>query len=144
MKSDLSRSSFLFSRVVFYTIKNLITDRDRIHDLRPIRRRKGMTKYLVKWVKNEALMPQDPVMMAKLQLSLLEGAKADMKSGKITDWGSFNDASGGYFIAEGNESDIYNGILKYYPYISFDAKAVVSVDQVIESINKIMVEMKPK
>jgi hypothetical protein len=107
-------------------------------------RRKIMTKYLVKWQKNESLMPQDPVMMAKLQLSLLEGAKADLKSGKIIDWGSYSDASGGYLIVEGNESDLFNGILKYYPYISFDAKPVLSVDQVIEAINKIMIESKPK
>jgi len=103
-----------------------------------------MAKYLVKWQKNESLMPQDPVMMAKMQISMLEGVKADLKSGKMSDWGSFSDASGGYFIAEGTESDLFNGILKWYPYISFDAKPVLSVDQVIGAINKVMIESKPK
>jgi hypothetical protein len=103
-----------------------------------------MTKYLVKWQKNESLMPEDPAMMMKLQLSLLEGVKANLKSGKMIDWGSYCDASGGYFIAEGNESDLFNGILKWYPYISFDAKPVLSVDQVIGAISKAMSESKPK
>ncbi len=88
-------------------------------------------------------MPEDIALMAKLQLSMLENAKADLKSGKISDWGSFCDASGGYFIAEANEFDLFNGILQYYPYISFDAKPILSVDQVIESIKKAM-EMKSK
>jgi len=102
-----------------------------------------MTKYLIKWQKNESLMPPDPSMMAKLQLSLLEEAKASLKSGKIIDWGSYCDASGGYCIAEGNESELFYQLLKWYPYISFDAKPVLSVEQVIEAIRKAMIESKP-
>jgi len=102
------------------------------------------TKYLIKWQKNESLMPEDPAMMAKLQLSLLEEARANLKSGKMIDWGSYCDASGGYYIADGNESELFDQILKWYPYISFDAKPVLSVDQVIGAINKAMIESKPK
>jgi len=79
-----------------------------------------MTKYLIKWQKNESLMPEDPAMMAKLQLSLLEVARANLKSGKMIDWGSYCDASGGY------------------------CKPVLSVDQVIGAIDKAMIESKPK
>ena len=50
-----------------------------------------MTKYLIKWQKNESLMPPDPTMMANLQLSMLEEAKANLKSGKTIDWGSYCD-----------------------------------------------------
>jgi len=103
-----------------------------------------MTKFHIKWIKNESLMPQDLAVMAKLQLSMLEGVKALMKSGDITDWGSYCDASGGYCIVEGNEAEIFDAIMKWYPYVSFDAKPVLSVDQVIESINKAIVESKPK
>jgi hypothetical protein len=103
-----------------------------------------VTKYLIKWTKNESLMPQDPAMMANLQLAMLEGVKAFLKSGKIIDWGSYFDASGGYFIAEGNESELFDQMLKWYPYISFDGKPVLNVDQVIEAINKAMVGQKPK
>ena len=71
-----------------------------------------MTKYLIKWQKNESLMPPDLTMMAKLQLSMLEEAKANLKSGKMIDWGSYCDASGGYCIAEGNESELFDQLLK--------------------------------
>ncbi|MCJ7443874.1 MAG: hypothetical protein MUO26_04985 [Methanotrichaceae archaeon] len=103
-----------------------------------------MAKFHIKWLKNESLMPQDPAMMAKLQLSMLEGVKASLKSGKLTDWGSYCDASGGYCVMEGNEAEIFDEILKWYPYVSFDAKPVLSVDQVIGGINKAMTESKPK
>jgi len=103
-----------------------------------------MTKYLIKWQKNEPLMPPDPVMMAKLQLSMLEEAKASLKSGKMIDWGSYFDASGGYCIAEGNESELFDQLLKWYPYITFDAKPVLNVDQVIGAIKKVMIESKSK
>jgi hypothetical protein len=89
-------------------------------------------------------MPEDPAMMANLQLTLLEEARANLKSGKMIDWGSYCDASGGYYIMDGNESELFDQILKWYPYISFDAKPVLSVDQVIGAINKAMIESKPK
>jgi hypothetical protein len=62
----------------------------------------------------------------------------------MIDRGSYCDASGGYFIAEGSESEIFDAILKLYPYISFDAKPVLSVDQFIGAINKTMSKSKPK
>ena len=103
-----------------------------------------MTKYLIKWQKNESLMPPDLATMAKLQLSMLEGAKENLKSGKMIDWGSYCDASGGYCIAEGNESELFDQLLKWYPYITFDAKPVLNVDQVIGAIKKVMIESKPQ
>jgi hypothetical protein len=102
-----------------------------------------MTKYLVKWQQNESLMPPDLAMMAKLELSMLEGVKESLKSGNIIDWGSYCDASGGYCIAEGDESELFDQLLKWYPYITFDAKPVLSVEQVIEAIRKVMIESKP-
>ena len=45
---------------------------------------------------------------------------------------------------ETNESELFDQILKWYPYISFDAKPVLSVDQVIGAIDKAMIESKPK
>ena len=103
-----------------------------------------MTKYLIKWQKNESLMPPYLATMAKLQLSMLEGAKENLKSGKMIDWGSYCDASGGYCIAEGNESELFDQLLKWYPYITFDAKPVLNVDQVIGAIKKVMIESKSK
>jgi hypothetical protein len=103
-----------------------------------------MTKYLVKWQQNESLMPSDPTMMAQLLLSLLDGAREDLKSGKVIDWGSYCDASGGYCIVEGNESELFDQLLKWYPYITFDAKPVLNVEQVIGVINKVMIESRIK
>lgn len=103
-----------------------------------------MAKFHIEWQLNESLMPEDPAMRAKLQLSMLERVKADLKSDKLIEWGSYCDASGGYCIIEGNEADTFDEILKWYPYVSFDARPVLSVDQVIAAINKAMAESKPK
>ncbi|MDD1751718.1 MAG: hypothetical protein LUQ38_01340, partial [Methanotrichaceae archaeon] len=81
-----------------------------------------MTKYHIKWQLNPLTTPEDPEKRAKLWISMLEMVKADLKSGRFTDWGSNFDVSGGYAVAEGTEVDINASILKWIPYVIFDIK----------------------
>jgi hypothetical protein len=104
-----------------------------------------MTKFHIEWHKNPSLIPEDPVKNVKLNLSLLESVKADLKSGKLIDWGTYCDAASGYCILEGTETDITPTLLKWVPYIQFDApKPIINVDQTIEAINKCAAQLKTK
>ncbi|MDD1758102.1 MAG: hypothetical protein LUQ22_05155 [Methanotrichaceae archaeon] len=101
-----------------------------------------MTKYHIKWQLNPLTTPEDPEKRAKLWISMLEMVKADLKSGRFIDWGSNFDVSGGYAVAEGTEVDINASILKWIPYVIFDIKPVLSVDQMIGATNKAVAESK--
>ena len=82
--------------------------------------------------------------MAKLNLLLLEMVKADLKSGKLADWGNYCNGFSRYCLIEGTEADILPGLLKYMPYVLFDVKPVINVDQAMEAINRVVSQSKTK
>ncbi len=81
---------------------------------------------------------------AKLWISMLEMVKASLKFGEFTDWGVYVDINSGNCIGEGAEADAFASILKWTPYVIFDAKPALSVDQAIGEINKTVAESKSK
>lgn len=91
-----------------------------------------MTKFHIGWQKNLALVAGDLSKVAKLNQSLLEMTKADLKSGKILDWGSYCNGTSGYILMEGTETDIVPVLKKWMPYIIFSVRPVINVDQAIE------------
>ena len=93
-----------------------------------------MTKFHIDWKKNPSI-PEDLAnkeKMAKLHISMLEMVKADLKSGKITDWGQYCNLASGYMLMEGTEADVVPVLKKWTPYIQFEVKPVMNVDQTIE------------
>jgi hypothetical protein len=57
-----------------------------------------MTKYHIKWKLNPLTEPEDPEKRVKLWLSMLEMVKADLKSGRFSEWGAHSDINSGYCI----------------------------------------------
>ena len=96
-----------------------------------------MPKSWMRWKLNPQFTPVDPEERGKLWLSMLEMVKADLKSGALTGWGVCYDTSEGYAFSELSEQDLYEVMLKWMPYVEFDVKPVLDVDQVIESIKKV-------
>jgi hypothetical protein len=82
------------------------------------------------------LIPTNVEERVKLWMSMLELVKTDIKSGALSDWGMCNDASGGYALAETDEKTLHTMILRWMPYVHFDIKPVLTVDQIIESIKR--------
>ena len=103
-----------------------------------------MTKFHIEWNKNFSKMPDNPAEMVKIELWLLEMVKADLKTGKLADWGIYCNGFSGYAIMEGKQEDIMPELLKYIPFIMFDVLPVVNVDQTIDAINKIVSQMQTK
>jgi len=95
-----------------------------------------MTKFYMRWHLNPMLIPTNPEERMKLWMSMLELVKADIKSGTMSDWGMCSDASGGYAFAETDEKTLHTTITRWMPYVIFDIKPVLTVDQIIESLKR--------
>lgn len=90
----------------------------------------------MRWHLNPMLIPTNPEERTKLWMTLLERVKGNLRSGELTDWGICNDSSAGYAFADTDEASLHSSIMKYVPYISFDIKPVLTIDQTIESLKK--------
>ena len=95
-----------------------------------------MPKFYIRWQMNPSLIPLNPEERVKLWLSMLDMVKDSLKAGVLKDWGICSDASAGYGFSELSETDLYTNLLKWMPYVQFDIKPVLTVDQTIESIKK--------
>ena len=102
------------------------------------------TRFHIKWQLNPLTTPEDPDKRVKLWMSMLEMVKTELKSGRFTDWGAHSDINTGYCIGEGNEADVFASLLNWIPYVIFEVKPVLSADQVIGAITKVVAETKAK
>jgi hypothetical protein len=103
-----------------------------------------MSKFYIMWHKNQSIIPINPEEQAKLWMNLLEWVRADMKAGIFKDWGACCDSASGYCIAESDEVSLHSRILKYQPYIIFNVKPVLTVDQTVDSIERAVAAGKRK
>jgi len=104
-----------------------------------------MPKFYLKWQINPQWTPATPEERVKLWLSLLEMVKADIQTGKAKDWGNVPGEASGYSIREdASEADLFTALLKWMPYVAFEVKPVLTVDQTIESIKKAVVAAQAK
>lgn len=101
-----------------------------------------MAKFYMRWQLNQIFIPVNPEERIKNWLTMLEMVRADLKSGSLTDWGICNDLSGGYAFAEGDEKAVHASVLKWSPYVLFDIKPVLNVDQNIANIKQVAAAMK--
>ncbi|MDG6256766.1 MAG: hypothetical protein QCH35_04125 [Methanomicrobiaceae archaeon] len=95
-----------------------------------------MTKFYMRWHMNPMTIPTNPEERGKLWISMLEMVREELNSGGFTDWGICSDLSAGYAFAETDEKSLHASILKWIPYIVFDIKPVLTVDQSIENVKK--------
>ena len=96
-----------------------------------------MPKFHVKWELNSHMTLVSAEERVKLWLSMLEMVKAEMQTGKLVDWGHKGDSSGGYAVWDGvSEEEAFTSMLKWMPYVDFDSKPVLSVDETITSLKK--------
>ena len=102
-----------------------------------------MSKVLILWKGVNARVPADPKEAMKLFSFLTQTVQEDLKSGKLKDWGVFAEGSEGYAIYEGNEIDLAMEVGKYTPFIEFEARMVLSVDQQMGLLQK-MTQSIPK
>ena len=90
------------------------------------------------------LIPTNSDERGRLWMSLLERVKIDLSSGMLKDWGIYSDISAGYAFSELDETMLHTAIQKYVPYVSFDIKPILTVDQSIESIKRSVTAVKSR
>jgi hypothetical protein len=104
-----------------------------------------MAKYFFTWHWNPQITITNPEERAKLLFSLLEMTKQDLQSGKLKDWGTVPGEAAGYAVKEAaSEADVLTDSLKFMPYVIFDVKPVLTVDQTIEAFKKAAAEAQAK
>jgi hypothetical protein len=94
-------------------------------------------KSYVKWKLNPQYIPLDPKERSGLWLKMLDMIKDDLKSGNLTKWGTTYDGSEGYAFSKLGVKELYTMLMKWSPYVEFDVKPVLNVDEVIESIKSL-------
>jgi len=104
-----------------------------------------MAKYYLRWQMNPQITITNPEERAKLIMSLLEMTKQDLQAGKVKDWGTVPGEASGYAIKEAaSEIDILTDAVKFMPYVNFDVKPVLTVDQTMEAFKKAAAEAQAK
>jgi len=80
------------------------------------------------------LAPTDLKERASGWMTLLDMVKQDLENAKIKDWGNFVGESSGFLIIEGTEEELSNIIQKWVPFVRFEAKPFMSVDEITEIV----------
>ena len=94
-----------------------------------------MTKFFVKWWTDTSRMPDAPQEAVQRVMKRLEMVKADLTSGKLKEWGTFNGLNG-YGIIEGTEQDVLSTMLKYMQTILYEVYPILSADDAIAVMMK--------
>jgi hypothetical protein len=93
-----------------------------------------MTRYYSRWHINPVLIPTSPEERIKLWHGMVERVKAEMKAGKMDDWGIAPNFTG-FSIREMNEKEALAETTSWAPYIIIDSfEPVLNPDQALESM----------
>ena len=101
-----------------------------------------MAKWIVKWDLIPLYWSLPDAERVSVGLNTLEMVKADIAAGLITDWGINTDASGGYCICDCSQTELYQALLKYRPYISFTTTPLISLDQHYQTLKAVADRLK--
>jgi hypothetical protein len=93
---------------------------------------KVMAKYLLLWELNNSLAPVDAKERGAAWLVMTEMIKQDLAEGKDSDWGCFVGEAKGYAITEQDDVSVMKDLQRFFPYVTFKALPVMSVDQIAE------------
>ena len=96
-----------------------------------------MTKWYVKWKLTDQYWSLSREERLKVGLQTLGMVDADMKAGILKDWAITTDTGKGYSIAEGTETQLYEALIKYRPYMAFEVTPVISFAQHNATLRKL-------
>ena len=94
----------------------------------------AMIRFFVRWRMNPHESFKTPEDRGKFVMKMLDDVKEEMQSGKITDWGTCIDGSGGYSVYEvPSDRDVFDSLQKWVPHVTYDVRQVLTVQQLIEA-----------
>ncbi len=103
-----------------------------------------MPKFLVRWEMNSCMLPADPEEQGKLFTSLFRMLKEDEKTGVCMNWGMFPEANAGISLSDQSAEELSARLMQYSPYIDFEVKPLLSLDQAMRAFQKAGEEARKK
>ncbi|MGV7223576.1 MAG: DUF3303 domain-containing protein [Nitrospinales bacterium] len=92
-----------------------------------------MGKYILHWEVDTAKTPEDTKERQE-QWSLFQQTVAQqMESNEIKEWGEYVGEVNGYSIMEGSEVDIQKLVALWVPFVKFNVKPVMTIEQAMEA-----------
>jgi hypothetical protein len=102
-----------------------------------------MVKWFVQWSVNWSVMPQDQEGRIKRQIMMLNMVKADLAAGVMKDFGIRAGESSGYGVTgDMNAEELNAWLIRWSPYVEFEANPVVDADQQIAAMQNLIEMMK--
>lgn len=93
-----------------------------------------MPKFFVRWRMNPKETFKTAEERGKFVSLYLDGVNTDLQAGFMKDQGNCIDGSGGYCIYEApSEADVFASLHKWMPQIDFDARQVLTVEQLLQA-----------
>ena len=92
-----------------------------------------MAKYMVLWEVDTARTPEDAKEKRAHWLGFQELVKKHLKEGVSKEWGAFAGEMCGYVIFEGNAVDLHTFTAGWVPYVNFEVKELLTIDEVIQA-----------
>ena len=96
-----------------------------------------MTKWYLKWKLTDQYWSLSNAERLKVGIQSLGMVNVDLKAGLIKDWGIKIDTGGGFGLSESTETQLYESLIKYRPYIAFEVIPVIPFAQHYETLKKI-------
>ena len=78
------------------------------------------------------MLPKDPKERTKLILSMAEQVKKQVDSGFTKMWGISAGGGHGFAISEKDPKELYGSMITAIPFIKFDVKPMLTIDEMIE------------
>ena len=91
----------------------------------------------MKWKLTDQYWSLPDVKRLKGGIQTLGMVNADLKAGVIKDWGITTDTGGGFALSEATETQLYESLIKYRPYVSFEVTPVIPFAQHYETLKKL-------
>lgn len=92
-----------------------------------------MPRYLLLWEAAIDRYPPDPNEKAEINMKLRDMTKRGIDNGQVKAWGCSVDGINGYSIVEGTGTELYAGMRQFYPYITFQAQEILTLEEVEEA-----------
>jgi len=93
-----------------------------------------MAKYLLLWELDSTRIPEDPSVRKEHWRGLQDAVVKQLEAGQMKDWGLCVGEMTGFCIIEGTEVDVGRVTRGYVPYVSFDVKQVITIQQAIQNV----------
>lgn len=103
-----------------------------------------MTKWYIQWKLTQQYWSLPDTERMEQGLRILGMAEADTKAGIIKEWGITTDTGGGFTISETDVTVLYESLIKYRPYVSFEVTPVIPLDQHSKTLKKIAASLQSK